>query len=53
MEEGSMKRILMVAILMLGLLAFMSCAANNATAPEQKKPVGWGTIDTIESETVK
>jgi hypothetical protein len=48
-----MKKALMVACLMFGLCAFMSCAANNTTSQEPKKPVDWGTVNTIESETTK
>ncbi len=48
-----MKKGLMVAFLMLGLLAFMGCASNNTTSQEKKQPAGWGTVNTIESETTK
>ena len=53
MEGFSMKKALMVACLMFGLFAFMSCASTDTTSQEKKKPVGWGTINTIESESTK
>jgi hypothetical protein len=53
MEGFSMKKALMVACLMFGLFAFMSCASTDTTSQEKKKPVGWGTVNTIESETTK
>jgi hypothetical protein len=48
-----MKRALVVACLLFGLLALASCASNTATTQPEKKPVGWGTVNTIESESVK
>jgi hypothetical protein len=53
MEGFPMKKALMIACLMFGLLAFMSCASNNTTSQPQKKPTDWGTVNTIESETTK
>ena len=46
-----MKRAFMVACLILGLLAFIGCASTGTAAKKEKeKPVGWGTVNTIESE---
>jgi hypothetical protein len=52
-EGCFMKKTFIVALLMLLLLSLTGCASDTATTQQQKKPVGWGTVDTIESESVR
>ncbi len=42
-----------VAFWLLLLVSLTGCASNTATTQQQQKPVGWGTVNTIESETAR
>jgi hypothetical protein len=48
-----MKKVVVISYLVLVLLSMAGCASGTATSQKEQKPVGWGTIDTIESETEK
>jgi hypothetical protein len=48
-----MKKVLVISYLVLVLSSMVGCASDTATSQKEQKPAGWGTVDTIESETTK